>query len=311
MLSPSTGHSDGMRRALVLLLLVTACSSTSTSPPAQSPSATTSLSAAPTATATRPPAAQGISKVLTIVEENHGTQSARAGMPYLASLADQYGVATDYRSLTHPSLPNYLAMAAGSTFGISDDDGPSAHPVSGPSVFDLALQRGHTATVYAESMPSPCHPSSGGRYAARHNTWTYFPASSQCAGHDVSADGFSADVTAGRLPDVGLLVPDLCHDAHDCSLATADSYLQDVMRTVLAGPDWQAGRLAVVVTFDEVEGDESGTLLTVVVAPALEHARIGVPLSHLSWCRWMTDLVGAPPLRDAARARSLGDAFGL
>jgi acid phosphatase len=252
-----------------------------------------------------------VTKVLTIVEENHGSASARSGMPYLASLARQYGVATDYRSITHPSLPNYLAMTAGSTLGIHDDDSPAAHPVSGPSVFDLALSHGHTAKVYAESMPSNCDRDSTDRYTARHNTWTYFPDSTSCEDLDVPAADIDADVAAGQLPDVGMLVPDLCHDAHDCQLETADGYLRDVMRTVLSGPDWAAGRLAIVITFDEVEENDTGTLLTVVVAPGLHGTRVRAPLTHLSWCRWMTDLVGAPPLRLAARAPSLGQAFHL
>jgi hypothetical protein len=300
-----------------LLALVAACSSTSSPAPALTQSATPSPSSSPTASPTavpttaRPAAAQGITKVLTLVEENHGLASARSGMPYLASLATRYGEATAYRSLTHPSLPNYLALTAGSTLGIHDDGGPSSHPVSGPSVFDLALRTGHTAKVYAESMPSNCARASGGRYAARHNTWTYFPASTGCKALDVPAGAIDADVRAGTLPNVGMLIPDLCHDAHDCSLGQADGYLRDVMRTVLSGPDWRAGRLAVVVTFDEVGGSGSGTLLTVVVAPSLHGVRVSTPLSHLSWCRWMTDLVGAPPLRDAARATSLGKAFHL
>lgn len=301
-----------MRRSLAALVLVAACSAHSTAGRVTP----TPDSSSPSPAVTNPPptpsvAPQGITKVLTVVEENHGTASARAGMPYLASLADAYGVATDYRSLAHPSLPNYLAMTAGSTLGVSDDHGPSSHPVSGPSVFDLALEHGHTAKVYAESMTSRCQRASSGRYAARHNTWTYFPASTSCARLDVPADEIDADVAAGTLPDVGLLVPDLCHDAHDCSLAEADAYLRDVMTTVLSGPDWQSGRLAVVITFDEVEENQAGSLLTTVVAPGLHGARVAVPLDHYAWCRWMTDLVGAPPLRLAARAPSLGKAFHL
>lgn len=283
-----------MRALLVALVAVSACSSD----PSPAP---------PVAAST----AGRITKVLTIVEENHGAASARKGMPYLASLAEQYGEATDYRSLTHPSLPNYLAMTAGSTMGVSDDGDPSAHPVSGPSVFDLAVSHGHTAKVYAESMPAPCDPRSSGRYAARHNTWTYFPDSTACDQLDVSADELDADVAAGTLPHVGMLIPDLCHDAHDCPLASADGYLRDVLRTVLAGPDWAAGRLAVVITFDEVEENDTGTLLTVVVAPSLHGTKVAVPLSHLAWSRWMAELVGAPPLRDAAGAPSLGKAFDL
>jgi len=232
-------------------------------------------------------------------------------MPFLASLADSYGVATAYRSLAHPSLPNYLAMTAGSTLGVSDDRGPGSHPVMGPSVFDLALTHGHTAKVYAESMPSPCDRASSGRYAARHNTWTYFPSSTRCQDLDVEAGAIDADVAAGTLPDVGMLVPDLCHDGHDCSLGEADGYLRDVVSTVQSGRDWNDGHLALVITFDEVEGDGGGTLLTVVVAPGLHAKRVGIPLDHRSWCRWMTDLVGAPPLRQAAGATSLGKAFDL
>ena len=304
-----------MRRYLTALLLVAACSGhgPSAAPanpsPSPSPSPSPTLTLAPAVVA-RPPVGR-ITKVLTIVEENHGTDETRAGMPYLSSLAATYGVATDYRSLTHPSLPNYLALVAGSTLGVHDDLGPNDHPLTGPSVFDTVLAHGHTAKVYAESMPSNCARDSSDRYASRHNTWTYFAGSTRCSELDVPADQIDADVAAGTLPDVGLLVPDLCHDAHDCPLGEADGYLRDVLHTVLRGPDWTSGRLAVVITFDEVEGTGDGTLLTTVVAPGLHGARVGTPLNHYAWCRWMTDLAGAPPLRRSATVPSLGKAFRL
>lgn len=301
-----------MRRSLAALALVAACSTHSTSATptatATSPSPTPSPTATPVVTF---PAPHGITKVLTIVEENHGTAETKAGMPYLASLAATYGTATDYQSLTHPSLPNYLAMLAGSTLGIHDDGDPSAHPVSGPSVLDLALAHGHTAKVYAESMPTNCARSDADRYAPRHNAWTYFPQSKGCSQLDVPADRIDADAAGGTLPDVGLLIPDLCHDGHDCALGEADGYLRDVLRTVMSGSDWRSGHLAIVITFDEVEGDAGGTLLTTVVAPSLHGVQVATPLTHYSWSRWMTDLVGAPPLRLAARAPSLGKAFHL
>lgn len=305
-----------MRRSLALLLLVAACSSTSGTAAPRTPGPTRRPTPSPTASPTPPPlhpalAKGGVTKVLTIVEENHGTASARQGMPYLASLAAEYGQATRYASLAHPSLPNYIAMTAGSTLGVHDDHGPSSHPIPGPSVFDVAVSHGHTAKVYAESMHDNCQRSSSDGYAARHNTWTYFTDSASCPQLDVPADRIDADAAAGTLPDVGLLIPDLCHDAHDCSLGQADGYLRDVMRTVLGGADWAAGRLAVVITFDEVEDAGAGTLLTVVVAPGLHGTRVVTPLDHLSWNRWMTDLVGAPPMRDAARAPSMGSAFRL
>jgi acid phosphatase len=210
-------------------------------------------------------------------------------------------------------------MAGASSFGVRDDADPARHRLLASSVFDAALARHGTAMTYAEGMPRACSRVGAGRYAVKHNPWAYFsrPASrAGCGTHDVPAGTprsgrLRSDVVAGRLPQVGLVIPDLCHDAHDCSLAEADAYLHDVMATVLAGPDWQSGRLAVVITFDEVEENATGTLLTTVVAPGLHAARVTVPLDHYAWCRWMTDLVGAPPLRLAARAPSLGRAFHL
>jgi acid phosphatase len=258
-------------------------------------------------------------KVLTIVEENHGAGSAAKGMPYLKGLAQRYGVATRYRSLTHPSLPNYLAMAGGTSAGVHDDAAPARHRLRSASVFDVALAHGRTATTYAESMPRPCAQVGGGQYAVKHNPWAYYSSASSrtnCARYDVPAGTPAAGrlhdaIARGTLPQVGLLVPNLCNDAHNCSLRTADAWLRSWLPVIMSGRDWRSGRLAVVVTFDEVEGGGGGYLLTAVLSPRLHGVRVGTSLSHLSWCRWMTDLAGAPPLPGAARATSLGRAFGL
>src|SRR5207237_432865 len=114
------------------------------------------------------PALTGISKVLVIVEENHSLAEMKSGMPYLYGLARRYGYATGYRAISHPSLPNYLAIAGGSTFGVSDDEDPSTHPVRGPSVFGQTLAKGGTAKLYAEALPSPCARTSAGAFAVRH-----------------------------------------------------------------------------------------------------------------------------------------------
>jgi acid phosphatase len=79
----------------------------------------------------------------------------------------------------------------------------------------------------------------------------------------------------------------------------------------MSGPDWRSGRLAIVVTFDEVEGGGGGSLLTAILSPRLHRVRVSTRLSHFSWCRWMTDLVHAGPLAGAAHATSLGRAFHL
>ena len=267
-----------------------------------------------------PPAtSRAVTKALTIVLENHGAAAATAGMPQLVRLARTYGQAVHYRAVSHPSLPNYLALAGGSTFGVTDDGSPAEHPVHGPSVFDLALVTGRTAKTYAEAMPTSCARRSQGRYAVKHNPWAYFTDDASrrgCAAADVPLGGpdsgaLAEDIAAGTLPVVGLIVPDLCHDAHDCPVSIADAWVSAWVSQVLQGPDWRAGRLAVVVTFDEAEKSSDNTVLTVVIAPGLHAVRADADLTHQSWTRWMSDLAGSAAPAGCASAGSLGAAFGL
>src|SRR6476659_48826 len=83
------------------------------------------------ATAVSARASGPVTKLLVFVEENHSLDQMKAGMPYAASLATRYGYATNYRAITHPSLGNYIAIAGGSSYGIHDDDPPSAHQIAG------------------------------------------------------------------------------------------------------------------------------------------------------------------------------------
>jgi len=258
-------------------------------------------------------------KVLLIVDENHSQSQADSAMPYLVSLGKRYGHTTDYRALAHPSLPNYLALTGGSTFGIRDDSDPAAHRIGGQSVFDQAIARHKSAKVYAESMPKNCALKPSGKYAAKHNPWAYFssPTSrANCRRHDVPAGTPSSgvlrtDVMRGHLPTIGMVVPNLCNDAHNCSLATADTWLRGWMKVIEAGPDWKSGRLAVVITFDENDGARPNTVLTTVASRSIHHVVSRDRYSHYSWTRLADQLIGAPPLRNARHARSLRAGFNL
>jgi acid phosphatase len=255
--------------------------------------------------------------VLVVVLENHGLDQAWNRMPYLRSLGQRYGYASDYRGVAHPSLPNYLALAGGSTFGVHDDAGPAEHPLAGATVFGQALAAGKSAKTYAEGLPRPCGRSSTSRYAVKHDPWPYFPAEhASCVRFSVPAGTaaggpFASDARADALPTVGLLVPDLCHDGHDCGLSVADVWLRQWLAPVLAGADFTTGKLAVVVTFDEDDRFSGNRVLTVVAADQLHGVVVGQRLSHLSLSRWLSQLSGSPGLRDAATATSLGTAFGL
>ncbi|MCW2853119.1 MAG: phosphatidylinositol-3-phosphate phosphatase, partial [Nocardioides sp.] len=229
-----------------------AASEGSSPTPADQPSA---------ATAARAEAAAA-TKVLVVIEENHTYDQMRDGMPFLADLSDTYGYATHWTAITHPSEPNYLAIAGGSTFGIRDDRAPEGHKSdigSAPSVFDQALAAGKTAGTYAESMPQNCHPYGGPgeavgepKYAVRHNPWVYFSAGREhCLAYDVGLEQFVGDAERNALPNVGFLIPNLDNDAHDGSLATADAWLETQLTPVLQSEDFTSGRLVVIVTADE------------------------------------------------------------
>jgi acid phosphatase len=261
-------------------------------------------------------------KVLVVVEENHSYAQMRSGMPYLARLSDKYGYATRWKAITHPSLPNYLAIAGGSTFGIVDDKAPAAHYGqigAAASVFDQARAAGKSARTYAESMPSNCHvfdyPDKAvgtPRYAVRHNPWVYFRAGrSACSANDVSLNRFAGDARSNALPNVGFLIPNLCHDAHSCPLATGDRWLQGHLAPVLASKDFASGRLVVVVTADEDDKRSGNTVLTSVLTPALAHKVVRSPLNHYSLTRYLAQVLGVPPLRNARRAPDMKAAFGL
>lgn len=253
-----------------------------------------------------------VTKVLVVVEENHSLRQMKKGMPYAYKLATRYGYATRYHAVTHPSLPNYLAIAGGSTFGVDDDLPPADHALEGRSVFGQAVADGDSVRTYAQSMPGTCHLVNSGDYAVRHNPWTYFADErSACQDDDVPFSRFAADAADGTLPVLGLVIPDMEHDAHDGSLAVADRFFKRMMRKVFAGPDWQSGTLAVVLTADEDDHSQGNRVLTMVVHPALDAKVVKRRLGHYALSRSLSEVVGRAPLRKAKGARSVLKAFGL
>jgi phosphatidylinositol-3-phosphatase len=265
---------------------------------------------------TSPPASTpttGPTKVLVFLVENHSLGEMQSQMPWTAALAARYGYATSYHAVTHPSLPNYLAIAGGSTFGVQDDANPSSHPLTGPSVFGEALAHGETARLYAEDMPGNCVTAPAGEYAVKHNPWAYFvDERAACDRYDVPLTALASDASAGTLPDAGMVIANLCNIAHDCPLGTADAWLRDHVGPVLAGPDFTSGRLVVVITADEDDHSAGNAVLTVVAGRDLPgHQVVTAPLTHLSLSRLYAEVLGFAPLRDAATAPSLADAFHI
>ena len=93
--------------------------------------------------------------------EAYGNIIGSSSAPYLNGLAASCGLATNYAAISHPSLPNYIALTSGGTQGIADDGEPSAHRLGVASIFS---QLGGNWLALEESMPTRCDKMTSGQY---------------------------------------------------------------------------------------------------------------------------------------------------
>jgi len=228
--------------------------------------------------------------VVVVVLENRerdqvvGDPTAR----YLNGLRHRYADLSSYTAVAHPSLPNYLALVSGSTYGIrSDCTSCAARP---PSIGTLLARKRLAWGGYAEGYPS------SPRFAKKHMPFLYFPGGAAHV-HPLAA------LDPRRLPAFALVAPDLCDDAHDCPLATADRFVARFLPPLLRVPD-----TAVVVVFDEGTSDAGGggRVYAVVAGTAVRpHTVFAAPTSHYGLLRTIEDALGVGHLRASADARPI------
>jgi phosphatidylinositol-3-phosphatase len=246
--------------------------------------------------------------VVWVVMENHGNDAVLGSTdaPYLRSLARRCGVATGYSAITHPSLPNYVALTTGGTQGIRNDGPPADNTRDVPSIFSQLTGDWRT---YAESMPRPCARTDSGGYAVRHNPPTYFKrVGSTCARNDLPLPNYPSLDAAFTF-----IAPNLCHDMHDCSVATGDRWLSTFLPKLVRSEQYREGATAIFVTWDEDEGGDSENQVPLfAVAPSVRPGTaVSDSFDHYSLLRTTEDMLGVPPLGSAADASSMRRAFGL
>jgi acid phosphatase len=209
-------------------------------------------------------------------------------------------------AISHPSLPNYLALTGGSTFGITWDC--TTCQVRSSSLVDQLARAGMSWKAYMEDLPHPCYGGGwAGNYAKKHDPFAYYTpvrAHPAWCRRIVPLSQLRADERSG-LPRFVWISPNLCHDMHDCPVSTGDAFLSHLLPPLLAalGP-----RGLLILTWDEGSSDDgccrvaAGGHVVTIVAGGLARpgARLRTPADHYSVLQAIEDLFGLPRLRGAA-----------
>jgi hypothetical protein len=237
------------------------------------------------------------SHVIIVICENKefGDVIGNRGMPNFNRWAGEYALLTRYCAVSHPSLPNYLALIGGDLFGVQDDCTDCF--VNARSLPDLLEEGGRTWKAYVEGLPGAGFLGTySGRYAMKHNPFVYFEPirkdPERLRRGVVPISELASDLEKKALPDYAFIIPDMCNSAHDCAVEVTDQWLGAVVGSILGSPAFDANSL-LVLTFDEgrtVEGCSGrpsraggGRVATVLISPLVRPGlRDATPYSHYS-----------------------------
>lgn len=230
--------------------------------------------------------------------------------PYINELAKRNGLARRYYAIRHPSLPNYLALTGGSTFGV-DSDCTDCHVTGAAGLVDKLDEAGLSWKAYMEGMPSPCfQDGSAGQYVKKHNPFMYYDGivenQSRCS-NVVPLSELYAALRAHRLPDFAWISPDQCHDMHECGIQQGDAFLSRLVPQILKelGP-----KGVLFLTFDEAASGSTegccqkaagGHVVTILAGATVRPGTVSdLPYDHYSLLRTIEDAWRLPLLGDSA-----------
>ena len=269
--------------------------------------------------------------VILVVEENHDYIGVVGNptMPYLNSLISQYGLATNYYAVTHPSLGNYFSLTTGQILTNNDNSLPLTFSVSADNIVRELIKSGKTWKDYAESIPSVGYLGGDiGEYEVAHDPIPYFTdvncGTSACvnqAAHIVPSTQFASDLSAGSLPRFSLIVPNSCDDGEDCPQATSDSWLKSHIAPLVANSAFRQNGLLIILYDEDIHTTTpctltgtacGGRVAAVVVSPRLKASGLHVATyyNHASTLRTILQGLGVTTFPGAsAWATPMSDFF--
>lgn len=226
--------------------------------------------------------------VFLLIMENEGYKQiiGNSDAPIINALAQDYGIATNYRGVADPSEPNYVAMLGGDFFGINSDDPywfpghtiPANANGSPTNVMSQLGQAGLTWRGYFQTMPYPgyrgyCYPDKCNGipdFDTKHNGIVNFAELQTPAefGKMFPFTQFSADLAAGAIPNFSYIVPNECSDMHGAPpwcvdsdntgtlqqswlIAEGDKFAGSLVNQITSSSMWETGNNAIVIVFDE------------------------------------------------------------
>ena len=249
--------------------------------------------------------------VIGMENKEYGQIIGSSDAPYLNRLANRNVLLTQEYAITHPSLPNYLALIGGSTFGITSDC--TDCNVNGRNLVDQLEAHGKSWKAYMQSMPDPCFTgasagTSPNDYAKKHDPFMYFNDVRNDASRCKKVVPFSqlrTDLKNG-LPQFAWISPNECKDMHSCSIATGDSWLNVWVPKMVPALGTNG---ILIVLFDEGATSAiccslstgGGHVGAVIAGPgAKDSTTIGAAADHYSLLRLIEDELGFRRLRNAA-----------
>ena len=284
--------------------------------------------------------------VFVIVEENHGYTDVigNPAAPNLNALASQYGIATNYYGVTHPSEPNYVALLGGSTFGVNNDNAYYVNRVAAPSLISELDHAGISWKAYLQGLPHPgyqgiCYPANCNGapdkdplYVSKHNAIANFTSSLNPAdwSRQVPVEQLAADLHSGHVPAFNWVIPDECHDQHGdppyCIdsgatggkdpqdqrlVAVGDQYLGQQVAQITSAKFWAKGNNAIDIVYDEGTDNTGGggrVANVVVTSHGPRHLQDPATYSHYSLLQTIQGNFGLGCLQntcDTAKVKSL------
>lgn len=260
------------------------------------------------------------SHVVLVIEENHTFAQAMSSMPWLVSQGNAYAYSIDYHADEPGSALDYYWLSSGSgeqAFGCSGAG--CTRPITSDNIFRELTRAGLTWKVYAESLPSVgWMGGNSGAYLDRHNPAKWYSDvinSPQLQKNMVPFTQFAADLAANQLPNYSIIVPNAANDAHDGTLAQADTWLKNNVAPLLNSPAFQAGGDGwMIVTFDECDGAVGACnqqVYTAVIGPRVKRGyKSAILYRHENTLRTILDSVGVNVYPGAsATAAPMADFF--